>query len=251
MGIIVDLIDKVKRYYSFSPSELRGLIISAIAIAFIISFKDWGNENVNLVIGLFNFLQAMLIVSLSIWFHVSVQRVWALGTGYKLEWKMWNIGIFLGLIFVFLSNGNFWLILPGGFIVHHMGGHRLGWFRYGINFYSLGLIAVMGCIGSIILAILFKVIGGFVFSPFIQKAIIFNIAYALFSMLPIPPLDGSRIFFGGRMLYAFSVAQIVSVSILLVLKINILLAILLSIIIAFVLWILYYIFFEQHTWAAA
>lgn len=249
--MIVDLIDKIKRYYSFSPSELRGLAISTIVIAFIISFKDWGTEEVNLAIGFFNFLQAMLIVAVSIWVHVSVQRVWALGTGYKLEWKMWNIGIFLGLIFVFLSNGNLWLILPGGFIVHHMGGHRLGWFRYGINFYSLGIIAVMGCVGSILLAILFKTIGGVVLSAFIQKAILFNLAYALFSMLPIPPLDGSRIFFGGRMLYAFSVAGIVTISILLTMKISILIAILLSLVIAFVLWILYYIFFEQHTWAGA
>ena len=38
MGELVDLIDKIKKYYTFTAYELRGLAISIVAIAFIISF---------------------------------------------------------------------------------------------------------------------------------------------------------------------------------------------------------------------
>ncbi|MCH7535358.1 MAG: hypothetical protein IH948_06370, partial [Bacteroidetes bacterium] len=81
-------------------------------------------ENVNklddVTLGLFNLFNAILIVALSLLVHISVQRIWALGTGYRLEWRMWSFGLLLGLILVFLTNGKFWLIVPGGFIVHHI-----------------------------------------------------------------------------------------------------------------------------------
>ena len=56
MGELVDLWDKLKRYFSFTPSELRGLVIAIIVVAFIISFSDWGSGNIfDAGIGLFNF----------------------------------------------------------------------------------------------------------------------------------------------------------------------------------------------------
>jgi len=42
MGDVVDLTDKIKRYFRFTPLELRSLIITILVIAFIISFRDWG-----------------------------------------------------------------------------------------------------------------------------------------------------------------------------------------------------------------
>ena len=55
MGEITDLIDKIKRYYGFSPSEIRGLLVTIFVIAFIISFKEWGNgDEVDIGSGIFN-----------------------------------------------------------------------------------------------------------------------------------------------------------------------------------------------------
>ena len=249
MAEVVDLWDKLKRYYSFTPNEIKGLAIAVLATAFIISFNDWGKGNdVNIPIGFFNFFNAILIVAVSFLIHISMQRVWSLGTGYRLEWKMWGTGLLLGLIFVFLTNGKFWLILPGGFIVYHLGGHRLGWFRYGINWWALGLIAVMGPLATMILAVIFKAISGFFVNVWIQKMITFNIVYAMYSLLPIPPLDGSKTFYGSRMLYIFSTAGLVASAVMLTLNISILLAVISSLLIAIVLWILYYIFFEWKAW---
>ena len=249
MGLFVDLWDKIKRYYRFTPNETTGLIIATLATAFIISFSDWGSGNiVDLGFGLFNFLNAILIVALSFLVHISAQRIWSLGTGYRLEWQMWGLGLLLGLIFVFLTNGKVWLILPGGFIVHHMAGHRLGWFRYGINWWGVGLIAVIGTFATISLAVLFKALSAVVTNSLIAKLITFNIAYALYSLLPIPPLDGSKTFYGSRMLYAFSTSGIVAAAVLLTMNINIWISITASFFIAVILWILYYISFENKAW---
>ena len=245
MGMPVDLWDKLKRYFAFTPNEIKGLTMAIFATAFIISFNDWGRgSEVNIISGLFNFFNAILIVALSFLVHISVQRIWSLGTGYRLEWRMWGFGLLLGLIFVFLTNGKFWLILPGGIIVYHLGGHRLGWFRYGINWWALGLIALMGTFATMLIAVIFKAMSGIFVNALIQKMITFNIAYAMYSLLPIPPLDGSKTFYGSRMLYAFSTAGLVAAAVMLTLNISIIIAVVSSLLIAIVLWLMYYVFFE-------
>ena len=249
MGEIVDLADKIKRYFKFTPLEIRSIIIAIVVVAFIISFSEWGKGNVfDVKAGLFNWFNAVLIVALSFLVHISAQRIWALAIGYRVEWKMWSFGLLFGLIMAFLTNGGFWLVLPGGIIVHHMAGHRLGWFRYGINYWAVGLIAVTGPFATIVFAAMFKALSVIVVNSLIQKVIVFNIAYAIFSLIPIPPLDGSRTFFGSRMLYAFSVSGIIAAAVLLSLNISVGLAIISSFFIGVALWLLYYIFFEHKYW---
>jgi len=249
MAEIVDLTDKIKRYYKFTPSEIRSLIIAILITAFVISFREWGIGGVfDAKLGLFNFFNAILIVALSFLVHLSAQRVWALATGYRHEFQMWGLGLGIALILAFVTNGRAWLIIPGGFIVHHLAGHRLGWFRYGINYWALGLVAFAGPVASVAFAIIFKSISGFVFNALIQKVIIFNILYAIFSMFPIPPLDGSKVYFGSRMLYAFEVAGVIAAGMMLLANIAVWIAVISSFLIAVVLWLLYYIFFEKDYW---
>ncbi len=250
MGEIVDMLDKIKKYFKFTPLEIRGLITAILVIAFIFSFREWGyGSDFNLRIGMLNFFNAVLIVALSFLIHISVQRIWSLGIGYRLEWKMWTFGLLFALIMAFLTNGAvWWLILPGGFIVHHMAGPRLGFFRYGINYWAIGLIAVTGTFATILFVAIFKAISGFVFNSLIQKLIAFNIAYAICSVIPIPPLDGSKTFYGSRMLYAFSTSAIISAAILLKSGLGVGIAIALSILIGIALWATYYIFFEYKAW---
>lgn len=250
MAEIVDLVDKIKRYFMFTPLEIRGLILAVLITAFVFSFKDWGyGDAFDFHVGLFNYFNAILIVTLSFLIHISVQRIWSLGIGYRLEWKMWTIGLMFSVILTFLTNGVVWLILPGGFIVHHLAGHRLGWFRYDINYWALGLIAVTGTFATIFLVALFKGLSVFVANPLIEKLIAFNVAYALYSLIPLPPLDGSKTFYGSRMLYAFSTSFIIAAAMLLgFLNIGAGITLLLSFFIAIVLWVLYYIYFEADAW---
>ena len=148
----------------------------------------------------------------------------------------------------FLSNGSLWLIVPSGFLLHHLAGHRLGFFRYGVNYFGQAMVALAGPLFTLMLIILLKVLSAFSSNPLIQKAIIFNVIYAITSMLPIPPLDGSKIYFGSRMLYAFALPAIVVATILMVVNVPIFFSLVLSLLVGIVLWLTYYISFERKAW---
>ncbi|MBI3035845.1 hypothetical protein HYY71_05990 [Candidatus Woesearchaeota archaeon] len=248
MAEIIDLIDKIKRYYKFTPHELRGLAISILAIAFIISFKEWGSTSFDLSEGLYNLFNAVLIVALSILVHDFGQRVWGLAIGYRVEFRLWSFGLIAALVIAFVSNGSLWLIVPGGFMLHHIAAHRLGWFRYGINYFGQAMVALAGPLFTLMLIILLKVLGVFSTNPLIQKAIMFNVVYAVTSLLPIPPLDGSKVYFGSRMLYAFVLPAIVVSTILMIVNVPIFLSLVLSFLVGIALWLTYYITFENKAY---
>ncbi|MEK6984304.1 MAG: hypothetical protein AABX33_07055 [Nanoarchaeota archaeon] len=251
MGELVDLQDKIKRYYKFTPYELKGLLVSIFVIAFIISFDEWGTANFNLGMGLYNLFNSVLIVALSILVHDAGQRLFGLIAGYRVEFKMWLFGLLSALIAAFANNGRIpylWIIVPGGFMLHHLAGHRLGWFRYGINYFGQAMVALAGPLFTLMLIILLKVISIFNTSFLIEKAIRFNVIYMIISLLPIPPLDGSKIYFGSRMLYAFVLPAMIFATILIVVNAPVFLSLILSLLVGIVLWLTYYISFERKVW---
>lgn len=248
MAEIADFLDRVKKYYKFTHHEVRGLLISIIVIAFIISFKDWGGAAFDFGAGLFNLFNAVLIVALSILVHDAGKRLWGLSVGYRIEFRMWGFGLLAALIIAFLTNGSIWLIVPGGFLLHHLAGHRLGWFRYGVNYFGQAMVALAGPLFTLMLIILLKILYAFSLNPLIQKAIMFNVIYAITSMLPIPPLDGSKIYFGSRMLYAFVLPAVIIAAILMIVNIPIFFALVMSLLVGVVLWLVYYISFERKVW---
>src|SRR3989344_4630827 len=128
MAELVDLIDNLKKYYTFTKYEVRGYAIAILAVAFIISFREWGTNQFNLTAGLFNLFNSILIVAMSILVHDAGQRIWGLAIGYKIEFKMWTFGVVLGLALAFVTNGKFWLIIPGTTPKVHIAGHRMGFF---------------------------------------------------------------------------------------------------------------------------
>lgn len=248
MAEIVDMQDKIRRYYRFTLHELRGIAISILVIAFVISFKEWGSAAFDAAEGLYNLFNSALIVALSILVHDFGQRMWSLASGYRLEFKMWSFGLVIALVVVFLSKGNVWLIIPSGFMLHHIASYRLGWFRYGINYFGQAMVALAGPLFSLMLLILLKMMNALYPNPLLQKAIIFNAIYTITSLLPIPPLDGSKVYFGSRMLYAFSVPAIFFSTILMIINVPIFLSIVLSLLVGVALWLVYYISFEKKAW---
>lgn len=252
MGEITDFIDKVKRYYNFTPSEIRGIIITILVIAFIISFRNWGSgKEIDIGSGLFNLLNAILIAVVSLLVHESAHRFTALYAGLRAEYKPWTFGLIAGIIAAFLFNGRVWILLPGGVLFHHLAAHRIGWWRYDIAVVTVGMLSLWGSVSSIFFALFLKIISNFVTNPLIEKAILLNIALALYTMLPIPPLNGSRVFYGGRLIYVFSVVFIVVTSILLLIDINPWLSIITSFVVAGICWLLYYSLYEKDIWQGA
>lgn len=235
----------LKKYFTFSADEIKSLIVTILVIGFIFSFKEWGVENFDLLFGLKSFVNAALIVGLAFLVHEGAHRYFALLVGLKPEYKAWIFGLVLSLIITFLSRGELIFLAPGGIIIHHLAGLRLGRYRYGMQMRTFGWVAAAGPLANIILAIFFKLMLFLPFSPvLIEKAIYINAWLAVFNMLPIPPLDGSKVFYASRGLYVLLMGFIIAAAILLSYA-SIALSLILSVIIAIIVLIVYWVTFEK------
>lgn len=250
MGEFVNLKDKVKKHFRFSPAEIRAIAATILVIAFIISFAEWGEGSaVDVSAGAVNLINAIIVTALTILFRVTVQRIASLHIGYRLEYRIWTWGLLLGIAMVIITRGNLWIVIPATFIVHHMAGERIGWFRYGLNYFAIGMIGLWGPIANMALAMFFKVIDSVISNPLTEKAILLNVVMALITMMPIPPLDGSKLFWGSRMAYSFCFVFVAAGSLLFLSDLPVFLSVAAALVLAMVGWLLYYIYLERWIWA--
>ena len=208
----MEMLYNIKKYYKFNGNEIKGIIITAILIAFMLSFKNWGTEAYNITEGALNLISAILIVALGMLVKLSLQRFYAFKLGYTLEYKYSIYGLVGGLILTFASNGVLFFLTPGHNTLKHKPRLRLGEFRYGMNMWEYAKISATGPVGLILLAIFFKAFT-FLGNPLIDWAVTMNIILALFSLVPIPGNDGLDIFFGSRFFYVFLLILLVMISI--------------------------------------
>ena len=244
-----DVIDLLRRYGKFSPSEIKNLIVCILGMAFIISFRDWGNgPSFDFAIGIINFIIATVIVTLSVLWHELGHRLAGVGTGFKVEFKLYSFGLITGIILAIVSRGYVWFLITNAILIFIIPTHRLGWIRYGPNIFGFGQISAWGPLFSIFFAIILKLVWTIIPSAILLKAVHFNILYAIWNILPIPPADGSRTYFGSRMVYVFEFSTIVVAGILLYVNLNPLLTIIVSLLVAAIIWVLYYVTLENRLW---
>ena len=141
--------DKFQRYGQFTASEIKGLILTIVVVAFILSFRDWGKETFDFFYGLSHFFLTIILVAIAFLARQLAHRASALSVGYKVEFRAWTVGLVVGLILSFVSNGTIPLLATGGIFVTHLAVHRLGRFRYGLGYHVVGWIALAGAIANI------------------------------------------------------------------------------------------------------
>ena len=249
MPLIFDWFDKIKRYAYLKPAEVRASMFSVLVLGFAISFNKWGpGKEIDLAMGFTNLLISIAIVGIIFYSRLLFQKIVALGADFQAEYKMWSLGLLFTLLLVFVSNGRLWFIIPGSIIIHYMPGHRLGWVRYGLNFFGVGVVALSGPIANIIMAMIFRTLFEIFKVQVLYTAFIFNLVWALWTILPIPPADGVKMYFGSRMVYMFGLAVVVSSAALLYSKIPIIFTIPLSFVVAGLWWLIYYIVWERFNW---
>lgn len=246
-----DLKDKIKRYFRFSNDEMKGIIIAILIIGFIISFKEWGYEKFSWTIGLRNLLSSIMISAACIIVCQTAHKVAALKAGFTAEFKMWMYGLIVGLVLILVSRGNLWFIAPGGITIYHMATHRLGYFRYGVNMWALGMVSLAGPLAVILFGGFFKTLILYTALPLnvflVNKLFNFSLIYAFFNLLPIPPLVGANLFFASRNWYVF-IMGIVASYVFMFLVFNFY-SYIWAIIIGFIIWLIYYSVFEKGYWS--
>jgi hypothetical protein len=202
---------KVKKYFKFSNKEWLQILVTTLVSAFILSFTDWGVKTFDISIGFMNLFNTFLIVFLVLLVQESVHRLVALLAGYKVEYKLWWPGLVIGFVVIFFSNGALKLLAPGGIVVSHLAIHRIGKFRYGPNYNTIGWIAMTGPLSNIFMGIVFKILSGVApNAPLFTEAANICVLFAIFNMLPIPPLNGHQLFFGSRYIYMFVAGAVIA-----------------------------------------
>lgn len=240
-----NFMDKYRRQWRFKPSEVRGLIITLVVIAFIFSFREWGTTTFDWNLGFANFGRSLLLVGLALLAHEFGHRTVATWLGYVSEYKAWILGLIAGLVVAFVSNGYLLFLAPGMVLVNYSMVHRLGTYPHGPNLKHVGWIAMSGAIANVVLAIICKALYFSFPNPWLLKAVNVNIWLALFNMIPLPPFDGVKMFFGSKLVYVFVLGSMIGAAVLLFWSASIL-SVLGSMLIGFILLAVFFIFVDRN-----
>ena len=174
--------------FRFTKKEIRDLIISFIVIAlgFTILYSNGDYSHIGLV-----FPVVMIGVGLGFIFHELGHKFVAMHYGYYAEYELWPTGLIIALVSSFFG---FIFAAPGAVVIYSQGMEKK----------TNGIISIAGPIVNIILGLIFFLIlgslGDFVYTE--TGAIVYlicvlgtriNFFLAAFNLLPIPPLDGSKV----------------------------------------------------------
>ncbi len=239
-------LDKLNRYFWFSREELLHFVITVAALALIYSWTEWGTDRFELAIGLKNFLSAMILIGITVFVHHAGQRMMALSLGFRAEHRIWWYGIIIGLILVILTRGKIQFLAATTFLAYLLPAHRLGAFRYGPNLTTIAKIALAGPLSNIFFSALVKSFewAGILSPALGQRLFVLNIAFAAWNLLPIPPLDGAKVFYYSRLTYVFLFGTIASY-VLMVYFLSIY-SYIIALLIGSIVWLLFYIYFERE-----
>ncbi len=234
---------RIRDFFWFSPRELRDLFIAMAVITFAFAYDD-GSETFLLSAWLFNYLKIFIIVLLAFFFHESAHKIMGLSLGIRTEYKLWTLGTYITLLCTFLFQGKIAILLTGGVTFYHMAIQRLGHFRYGLNLLSCGIIGAMGPLANLVMATFWETLAIYGIMPDLFHQMTFiNLYYAVFSMLPLPNLDGISLFFASRLNYVFFFSILLCYIGLFIIGVY---SLIWALLLAGVMWFLYWFYVEQN-----
>jgi len=233
---------RVAEFFRFSPRELRDLGIALLVVTFAFAYDD-KSETFVLSYWLLNYLKILGMVFLAFLVHESAHKLFGLSLGIRTEFKLWTMGTYITLLCTLLSQGKFYVLLTGGVTFFHMTIQRLGHFRYGLNLLSSGLIGAMGPLANLVMATFWETLAlNGIFPDFMHQMTFINLYYAVFSMLPLPNLDGISLFFASRMNYVFFFSILICYIVLFVLGVY---SLIWALLLAGACWFTYWYYVEQ------
>jgi Zn-dependent protease len=174
--------------FRFTGKEIRDLIISFIVIAlgFTILYSNGDYSHITLI-----FPVVMIGVGVGFIFHELGHKFVAMHYGYYAEYELWPTGLLIALASSFFG---FIFAAPGAVVIY----------SNGMEEKTNGIISIAGPIVNIILGLIFFLIlvslGDFAYTETGYLVALtcvlgtrINFFLAAFNLLPIPPLDGSKV----------------------------------------------------------
>ncbi|MBT4539110.1 hypothetical protein HOI26_00030 [Candidatus Woesearchaeota archaeon] len=205
---------RLKNRFQIHPKELKLLLWATLITAFIFSFQDWGVDTFDIVYGLQHLLILIVLVAIIFFFWLTVQKIYGLAKGYNVEFQIWWLGLLVALGLVFMTLGEFALVVVGGVVVSFLPKQRIGEFRYAYSYFEAGMVAFWGLLANMFLAIFFAL--GLYYSPesyFFSKGLLMTLIMAIVTLIPFdliklkfprfptPNLPGLQILFASHILY--------------------------------------------------
>jgi len=166
-----------------SNVEIRDLLISWLVLGFCFVLVLFHS------LSLSGFIIALIALGAGFVCHELSHKFVAQKLGFQAEFRLWQTGLIIALICAFIS-----MFSPIGFLFAAPGA------VYILSYTSKresGLISLAGPSANIILALIFYAIARYG-SGFVEVigvyGMVINLWLAAFNLLPIPPLDGRKIF---------------------------------------------------------
>jgi Zn-dependent protease len=168
----------MKQTQWFSREEIKDIVVSVVVIAFVFAYPDMANLPV-----------VFLAVILGFFFHEMAHRYLARKFGCAALYRMWTTGLLFALVITVASGGLFKFVAPGAVVIYPYTFGRWGYRIKKLTDKEEGIISVSGPAVNLFFAGIFLLVPGDI-GAFISSV---NAFLALFNLLPIPPLDGSKV----------------------------------------------------------
>ena len=223
----------------FRKEEFAYFGLAAIILGYVIAFSE------------FTWLSWLKGIGLSlsmIAVHVLAQKLAAYRFGANLEYELWKMKRYW-----FFEKSYFkrpmpaWILVPLFLAIVSFGfikwlailtfeafptTRRIARRWYKLTEWEYALIAISGIFANLILAIVSEFLGWHDFA-------VLNILFAFFNVLPFSQLDGTKILFGSRMLWIFSIILVVAMLILIGIS-NIIATVIAALALAIIAVLIYY-----------
>ncbi len=208
--------DKCTRYFWFPAAEWRAFIVAVLALSVVVSWNNWGGVQFDAAAGAANFLKALLFLSVTVFVHHAGQRLAGLWLGFYVEQRVWWYGLMISAILALVTNGVVQFLAVTSTVAHVLPMHRLGRALHGPNLSCIMKICTAGPLFNIFFGGVVKTLSWVHLFPAgaANELFVLNMVFAAWNLLPIPPLDGSRLFYYSRMTYVFSFAGIAGYALL-------------------------------------
>jgi len=209
---------------SFTGKEVKHLVFATLALAFVFGFDD-GRPSFELVFWLANYVRLCFVAAAVLLVYTLAQKLVADRYSCFSEFRLWTVrrygfrpqnkfkhpmplGVIIGFLVAFLSSGKLFFPALASFELTEERHRRIGRRYINVTGVEIAKIALAGVFAALLLA--------FIFSVFNFREVVFVASlFAVFQMLPIPGLDGVKVFFGSLAYFATSAAFVLVSAILL------------------------------------
>lgn len=193
----------VKKDFKLGKSEILHILIAWLGITFAFSWRGFSGINAMLKI-----LPIILIATgTGFIFHELAHKFAAIYYGAKAQFRMWPLG--LGLAILMALTLGFVFAAPGAVYI---------WGK-NITRKENGIISLAGPFANFVTSIISIIILLFITNNFwiilFSTVAYVNAFLGIFNLIPIPPLDGSKVFVWNKLIWLFSVLAFIGIFIIL------------------------------------